>query len=150
MKKKKVAPPYFEITDASDIVRVTVNGIIPQSANVTTRTQRLESIITVKGCRLGGQFSAEFLPINFYTFRQQLVSLIYSLDKSATFEGDVGYLKLHFEAFFDEGYAEISVNAQDVPGIGSELTFKLNIELSEIEHLIKQLDVILERYPLIN
>jgi hypothetical protein len=144
MKKKAI--PYFEFTDGYDIVRVMVKGFIAKPDKATTHSNWLESVITVKGCTLGGQYSAEFLPIDFHRFRQQLVSLMYGLDKSAIFVGELGYLRLRFQVIKD-CFAEISVKACDVPGIGSELTFDMNVRFSDIEKAVKDLDNIVERYP---
>ncbi|AYL94232.1 WapI family immunity protein [Mucilaginibacter celer] len=146
---KKKSPLYFEITDAYDIVRVTVKGPTKKSTKVVNNKGWLDIDITVKGCTLGGSYHAEFLPISFHSFRQQLVSLMYGLDKTAAFDGVMGYLKLEFEVKY-EGFAEIKVRACDVPGIGSELTFKMSIQLSDVNELVLQLDSILSRYPLLN
>lgn len=146
---KRKSAPYFEITDAFDIVRVTINGFTKKSTKVVNNKGWLDIEITVKGCTLGGSYHAEFLPISFHRFRQQLISLMYGLDKTAVFDGVMGYLKLEFENKH-EGFAEIKVKACDVPGIGSELTFKMNIQLTDINELVLQLDSILSRYPLLN
>jgi len=143
----KKAIPYIEITDGGDIVRITVNGSIPKPKKAFTSHQWLEAEVTVKGCTFSGQFTAEFLPVNFHQFRQQLVSLLYHFENKATFEGEMGYLKLEFEAQDDE-YIEIGIRACDVPGIGAELSFKMATDRPEIERLVTQLDSILERYPI--
>jgi hypothetical protein len=146
---KKRPAPYFEITDGSDIVRVTVDGYATKPNEARTGSQWLESVITVKGCTLGGQFSAEFLPVDFHRFRQQLVSLIYGLDKRATFVGELGYLRVRCEVVH-ESFAEMDVKACDVPGIGSELTFNISIQMSDVNKLIVQLESILKCYPYLN
>lgn len=143
----KKAIPYIEITDGGDIVRVTVKGSTSKPKKSFTSSQWLEATVTVKGCTFTGQFTAEFLPVSFHQFRQQLVSIFYHLENKATFEGEMNYLKLEFEAQDDE-YIEINVKAADVPGIGAELSFKMATDRSEIERLVTQLDYILERYPI--
>ena len=144
---KKRPAPYFEITDGSDIVRVTVDGYTTKPSEAKTGSQWLESVITVKGCTLGGQYSAEFLPIEFHRFRQQLVSLIYGLERTATFESESEFLRLRFEMIY-EGFAEIDVRACDVPGVGSVLNFKMGMAISDINNLVRQLENILNWYPI--
>jgi|GEM_PF-3859130 hypothetical protein len=143
----KKPTPYIEITDGGDIVRVTVNGSTQKPKKAFTSHQWLEATVTVKGCTFSGQFTAEFLPVNFHQFRQQLASLLYHLENKATFEGEMGYLKLEFEAQDDE-YIEIGVRACDLPDIGAELSFKMATDRPQIERLINQLDYILECYAI--
>jgi hypothetical protein len=144
---KKRPAPYFEITDGSDIVRVTVDGYTTKPSEAKTGSRWLESVITVKGCTLGGQYSAEFLPIEFHQFRQRLVSLIYGLERTATFESESEFLRLQFEMIYED-FAEIDVRACDVPGVGSVLNFKMGMAVSDINSLVLQLENILNRYPL--
>jgi hypothetical protein len=107
----------------------------------------LQSVITVKGCTLGGQYSAEFLPIEFHRFRQQLGSLIYGLERTATFESQSEFLRLQFEMIYED-FAEINVRACDVPGVGSILSFKMAMAVSDINNLVLQLENILNRFPI--
>ncbi|UOE47941.1 hypothetical protein MTO98_26375 [Mucilaginibacter sp. SMC90] len=69
---KKKSSPYFEITDAYDIVRVTVKGLTKKSTKVVTNKGWLDIDITVKGCTLGGSYHAEFLPISFIALGSNL------------------------------------------------------------------------------
>jgi hypothetical protein len=143
MKKSSI---YFEITDAADLVRVEIVGITDGPSIDHQDKQWLDTTVTVKGSVFSGQYSAEFMPVDFYRFRQQLVSLIYNLEETATFEGTEGYLKILFNVEPD-GYTQINVTACDVPGIGGKLSFGMGIEQSDVERLIKQLDAIVELYP---
>lgn len=144
---KKRPSPYFEITDGSDIVRVTVDGYATKPSEARASSQWLESVITVKGCTLGGQYIAEFRPIEFNRFRQQLVLLIYGLERTATFESESEFLRLQLEMIYED-FAEIDVRACDVPGVGSVLSFKMGMAVSDINGLVLQLENILNRYPL--
>jgi hypothetical protein len=144
---KKRPSPYFEITDGSDIVRVSIDGYTTKPSEARTGSQWLESVVTVKGCTLGGQYSAEFMPIEIHRFRQQLVSLIYGLEKIATFENESEFLHLQFEIIYED-FAEIEVRACDVPGVGSVLNFKMGMAISDINSLMLQLENILNWYPI--
>jgi hypothetical protein len=138
--------PYFEITDGGDIVRVEVIGTTASPSIDHRDKPWLETTVTVKGSSFRGQYSAEFMPIDFYKFRQQLVSLKYHLDQNAAFEGTEGYLRILFNIEHD-GYTEIKVEACDVPGIGAILGFGMSLELSYLQRLIDQLDEVLKHYP---
>ena len=137
---------YFEIFDGGDILRVEVIGIADSPSTDLQGKEDLDAKITIKACTFHGQYSAEFMSMDFFTFRQQLVSLIYDLGKTATFKGIEGYLKIDVDIEPD-GYINVRIKACDVPGIGGELSFGISLEKSDIENLVQQLDNILELYP---
>jgi len=142
-------PAYFEIFDGGDILRVEVIGINDNASNDTKNPQNLDAEITVKACTFHGQYGAEFMPFDFYRFRQQLVSLVYNLEKTATFNCMEGYLEIAVIIEPDD-YINVKIKACDVPGIGGELSFTLSLEKSDIENIVQQLDNILELYPIPN
>lgn len=136
---------HFEIFDGSDIIRVEVIGITSNPSIDHRGKIWLETIVKAKGCTFSGQFSAQFMPVDFYKFRQQLISLIYSLDNTAIFEGTEGYLTIKFLVEPND-YINVKVKACDLPGIGGELSYGVYMEKSNIGDLVKQLDQILELY----
>jgi len=138
---------YFELFDGGDILRVEVLGITYNPSTNPKYTQNLDAQITVKACTFHGQYGAELMASDFYKFRQQLVSLMYNLEKTATFNCMEGYLEIKMIVEPDD-YINVRIKACDVPGIGGELSYGISVEKSGIENLVQQLDVILELYPI--
>jgi hypothetical protein len=143
----KKSSAYFEISDGGDMVRVEILGTTNSPSIDSQGKQWLDAKINVKGCTFRGQYGAEFMPIDFYKFRQQLVSIIYNLDKTAIFNGTEGFLEIKV-AVNPADYFDIKIKACDVPGIGAELNFGLCMEKSGIDFLIQHLDKILDLYPI--
>jgi hypothetical protein len=138
--------PYFEIFDGGDLLRVEVIGTTGSPSGDLKHKLWLDGLITVKGCTFRGQYNAEFMRVDFYKFRQQLISLVYNLEKTAAFNSIEGYLKIEFRVEAGD-YMTIKIIACDVPGIGGELRYGVSMEKQNIHYLITQLDNILELYP---
>nr|WP_208094407.1 hypothetical protein [Mucilaginibacter agri] len=105
----------------------------------------LNGFVTVSSNALHGCFSAEFMPIDFQMFRQQLALLIYGLENIAIFEGTMGHLQLRLQECRDHLF-EVSVIVCQLPEIGTELNYRLKLAKTDIDKLIDQLDQILDRY----
>lgn len=107
-----------EIVDGEDRVKFEVVGTVNNPSYPNWQDQMLDVNVTVKGCTLGGKFSTEFMPVDVYTFRQQLISINYGVDEIAVFEGLMGYLQLRLPAA-ENGLFEVHVKTCDVPRNGA-------------------------------
>jgi hypothetical protein len=132
---------YFETFDGGDLLRVEVIGTTGSPSGDLKDKLWLEVLITVKGCTFRGQYNAQFMRVDFYKFRKQLISLIYNLEKTAAFNSTEGYLEIEFDV--EAGDYITKIIECDVPGIGGELRFGVSIEKPDMTILFTSLIIFL-------
>src|SRR5690606_34251681 len=104
--------------------------------------------MTVKGGSFSGQYSGDFMTVDFEKFKQELSRLYDNLKGTANFNDLEGYLVLKIDGD-GIGHLEVQVKACDQPGInGSELTFSMAFDQTELKELVNQLDRITKQFSI--
>ena len=140
---------YFEILDAGDIIRLEPLEIVNYDSNIDWDKNWVKTLVTIKGGEFSGQYTGDFMTVDFEKFKQELSGLYDNLKGTANFYDIEGYLQLKIvgDGF---GHFEVDVEACDQPGIcGSKLLFTMAFDQTEIKELVKQLDSITKRFPII-
>ena len=140
--------PFFEITDAGDLIRIELLGDLHQNAELSWDQNWLKCYITVKGGRFQGQYEAELMRVDFDTFNQDLKRIYNDLKGCARFTCLESQLEIIMEGD-GLGHFVIHCIAMDQPGVGGKLEFDMAIDQTYLPNLIRQLEMILDRYPVI-
>ena len=102
--------------------------------------------IKVKGGVFYGEYNANLQTFDFIFLKQQLEALYNDLSSSFEFSPIEGQL---FMRFSGDGLGHIYVDctAKDQAGGGSTLNFEINIDQTDIQELVNQLNAITMAYP---
>lgn len=139
---------YFEIFDTGNLVRLEPIELIKYDSNIDWDQNWVKTKVTVKGGNFSGQYSADFLTVEFKKFKQELSQLYDNLKGTANFNDLEGFLELKIDGD-GFGHFEVKVKACDQPGTnGSELTFKLAFDQTELKELVNQLNSITKQFPI--
>lgn len=140
---------YFEIFDAGDIVRLEPIELIKYNSELDWDKNWIKTQITIKGGKFSGQYSGDFMTVDFEKFKQELSKLYDNLKGTANFNDLEGYLELKITGD-GIGHFEVNVKACDQPGVNaSELTFTMGFDQTELKDLVNQLDRITKQFPII-
>lgn len=140
---------YFEIFDAGDLVRLEPIELIKYNSDVDWDKNWIKTQVTIKGGKFSGQYSGDFMTVDFEKFKQELSILYDNLQGTANFNDLEGYLELKIIGD-GIGHFEVDVKACDQPGVNaSELTFTMGFDQTEIKDLVNQLDRITKQFPII-
>lgn len=138
---------YFELFDAGDFVRLEPIELINYESNIDQERNWVKTHVTVKGGKFSGQYSGDFMTVDFENFRKELSRLYDNLKGTANFNDLEGYLELRVTGD-GIGHFEMAVKACDKPGVhASELTFTIGFDQTELKGLIEQLDRITKQFP---
>lgn len=139
---------YFEIFDAGDLVRLEPIELIKYNSDVDWDKNWIKTQVTIKGGKFSGQYSGDFMTVDFEKFKQELSMLYDNLQGTANFNDLEGYLELKITGD-GIGHFEVDVKACDQPGVNaSELTFTMGFDQTEIKDLVNQLDRITKQFPI--
>lgn len=139
---------YFEIFDAGDLVRLEPIELIKYNSDVEWDKNWIKTQVTIKGGKFSGQYTGDFMTVDFEKFKQELSILYDNLQGTANFNDLEGYLELKITGD-GIGHFEVDVKACDQPGVNaSELTFTMGFDQTEIKDLVNQLDRITNQFPI--
>ena len=140
---------YFELFDAGAVVRLEPIELINYNSDLDWDKNWVKTKVTVKGGTFSGQYSGDFMTVDFEKFKQELSQLYDNLNGAANFNDLEGYLELKIKGD-GIGHFEVGVKACDQPGVhGSELTFTMGFDQTELKALISQLNGITKLFPII-
>lgn len=138
---------YFELSDAGDLVRLEPIELIKYDSDIDWDKNWVKTQVTVKGGKFSGQYTGEFMTVDFEKFKQELSRLYDNLKGTANFNDLEGYLELKITGD-GIGHFEVNVTACDQPGLNaSELTYTLTFDQTELKELVNQLDRITKHFP---
>jgi len=139
----------FEIFDSGDLVRLEPIELIKYDSDLDWDRNWIKTKVTLKGGKFSGQYVGDFMTVDFEKFKQELSELYDNLSWTANFIDLEGYLNLKIIGD-GLGHFEVNVLACDQPGInGSQLTFKMSFDQTQIKELVYQLDLITKEYPIV-
>jgi hypothetical protein len=139
---------YFELFDAGDLVRLEPLEFINYDSDIDWDKNWVKTQVTVKGGKFSGQYSGEFMTIDFEKFKQELSRLYNNLKGTSSFNDLEGYIELKINGD-GLGHFNVEVKACDKPGIyGSELSFTMAFDQTELKELVNQLDRITKQFPI--
>ena len=138
---------YFEITDVNNIIRLEPMSFIYPNAELDWDRNWVKTIVTAKGGVFKGQFVAEFMTIDFETFKRQLKNLYTNFNATAKFEPLEEQLVLKIKGD-GSGHFKVECEATPEPHLGQTLIFSISFDQTEIKELTRQLEMITKSFPI--
>ena len=140
---------FFELSDSGDSVKLEPLERINFDSDIDWDKNWVKTIVTVKGGKFSGNYTADIMTVDFEKFKQELSVLYDNLGGSAHFYDVERYLELKIKGD-GIGHFEVDVRACDEPGVNaSELTFTMTFDQTQIKGLVRQLDLITNHYPIV-
>ena len=139
---------YFEIFDGSNRIRVEPFKVTTYDSAIDWDLNWIKTRITIKAGVFNGQYIADFMTTDFELLKRDLKRLYKDLHGEAKFEPLEGQLILHLLAD-GLGHFEVTCIAQDQPGFGARISFKLHIDQSDLPGLIDEIDKITKAFPMV-
>jgi hypothetical protein len=140
---------YFEISNNGNLIRLEPIESVKYDSELDWDKNWIKTKVIVKGGNFAGQYFGDFLTIDLENFKLDLHRLYDNLNSTVRFCDLEGYLDIRIIGD-GIGHFVVKVRACDVPGIyGSELSFEMTFDQTEIKGLERQLYEITKRYPMI-
>jgi hypothetical protein len=108
----------------------------------------VEATVEVAAGAFSGTFVANLRTDELVRFRDELRPLYESLAGRATFDSTEGWLRV--DVWGDgKGHFTAACVANDQPGIGNRLAFKLAFDQTELPSMLRELDAVCEAWPVV-
>jgi hypothetical protein len=108
----------------------------------------VRSEVTLRAGAFSGRYDADLRTDEFARFRDELKAVFQPLIGKAEFSSLEGWLAIEFVGN-GKGHFSGSCQAMDTPGTGNRLSFSLAIDQTEIPSILRDLDFILSKFPVI-
>jgi hypothetical protein len=139
---------WFEIRDRADVLRLEPLGYAYPNSDSDFDRHWVKTKVNVVGGAFSGEYIAELLTEDYEIIKSGLSALYENLKGKAVFANIDGSLKVEIEGD-GLGHFEANVSACDRPCLGAELNFILSFDQTSIKPMIKQLNDITRRFPVL-
>ena len=136
----------FELKDRGDFVRVELIAWSYPGAEFSWDRNWIRSKVAIKAGGFSGQFDCELAATDFDGFKKELSVLYNKLDGTASFNTLEGQLEIKIKGD-GNGHLKAECSAMDLAGMGNELMFTIDFDQTAIPRMIKQLEKIMETFP---
>jgi hypothetical protein len=138
---------YFELSDRGDFVRIKLIKLAFPDAELDWDRNWLDASVVIKAGGFSGQFNTQLMTVDFENFKQELISLYTKLDGTANFNTMEGNINIRMKG---DGIGHIASECKlmDYPGTGNKLEFRIDFDQTYIPTLIRQLDNIVQIFPI--
>ena len=139
---------FFSLNEDNDSIVVIPMESINYNSELSWDKNWIKTKIAIKAGAFTGNYIGEFMTHDFVNFKKELQNLYVNLNSSAGFNDLEGYLKIDIQGD-GLGHLNVTYSASDKPGYGSTLTSNFYLDQTYIPNLIRQLDEIIELFPVI-
>src|SRR5690606_973570 len=103
-------------------------------------------IVKVKAGAFSGAFKADFMTVDFVTFKNELAKLYEKLNGIATFHTLESQVEIKISG---DGIGHLTAECivKDAASFGNKLEFEINFDQTHIPELLNQLKKITDRFP---
>lgn len=137
---------FFEIFGNGNSIKITLIGYSFPNAELDWDKNWIKGLVEVKAGAFFGQFGADFITIDFATFKNELSILYDRLNGAAIFttlENQVN-IKITGDG---TGHLKAECKVMNEPSFGSKLQFEIDFDQTNIPKTLKQLDKITNKFP---
>jgi hypothetical protein len=137
---------FFEISESGNFIRIDLIGFNHPNAELDWDKNWLKGLVKVKAGGFSGEFKADFMTVDFLSFKNELKKLYDKLNGVATFytlESQVE-IKIVGDGI---GHLNAECEVMDNAGTGNKLEFEINFDQTHIPKIITQLEKITNRFP---
>jgi hypothetical protein len=139
----------FQIKGDEDFLKLNPAGLIYYNSNLDWDKNWIRTVITVQGGVFSGRYNADLTTFDFDNLKFDLEKLYENLGDEMEFDDLEGFLSLKIVGDGTGNFvAEVTCN--DTPDIhSSELKFQISFDQTYIKDMLRSLDEITKRYPII-
>lgn len=137
---------HFEISESGNLIRIELIGLNHPNAELDWDKNWIRGIVNVKAGAFSGEFKADFMTVDFVSFKNELAKLYEKLNGIATFytlEEQV-MVKVVGDRI---GHLKADCVVMDNAGIGNRLEFEIDFDQTHIPKILNQLERITVKFP---
>lgn len=137
---------YFEISENGNFIRIELIKQSNPNAELDWDKNWLKGLVKVKAGVFSGEFKAEFMTVDFVSFKNELEKLYYKLNGIATFHTLESQVEIKI---IGDGIGHLNAECEvlDYAGTGNKLIFEINFDQTHIPKILNQLEKITDRFP---
>ncbi len=137
---------YFEISDSGDLMRIELLGLSHPNAEMDWDKNWVKAIVEVKAGVFSGKFKADFMTVDFVSFKNELAKLYDKLNGIATFQTLENQVDIKI---FSDGIGHLNAKCvvMDDAGNGNRLEFEIDFDQTYIPKILNQLEKITAKFP---
>ncbi|MEO8236390.1 MAG: hypothetical protein ABI549_13315 [Flavobacterium sp.] len=137
---------YFEITESGDFIRIDLIGLNYPNAELDWDRNWISGIVKVKAGVFSGEFKADFMTVDFFSFKNELVKLYDNLNGIATFHTLESQVEMKIVG---DGIGHLNAECvvMDNAGNGNKLKFEISFDQTHVPKILNQLEKIVNKFP---
>ena len=137
---------FFEISESGNFIRIELTDFTHPNAEMDWDANWVKGFVNVKAGGFSGEFKADFMTVDFESFKTELIKLYENLNGIATFNTLESQVEIKI---IGDGIGHLSAECEvtDYAGMGNKLQFKINFDQTHIPKILKQLEKIINRFP---
>ena len=137
---------FFEISESGNFIRIELIDFSHPNAEMDWDANWLKGFVNVKAGGFSGEFKADFMTVDFESFKTELTKLYVNLNGIATFNTLESQVEIKI---IGDGIGHLSAECEvmDYAGMGNKLEFKINFDQTHIPKILEQLEKITNRFP---
>jgi hypothetical protein len=146
LKKMNEEKTFFEIAESGNLIRIDLIGYNHPNAELDWDKNWVRGIVKVKAGGFSGEFKADFITVDFASFKNDLAKLYDKLNGTATFHTLESQVEIKITGD-GIGHLKAECEVMDYAGTGNKLEFEINFDQTHIPKILNQLEKITNRFP---
>ena len=136
---------FFEISESGNFIRIDLIGFNDPDAELDWDKNWVKGFVKVKAGGFSGEFKADFMTVDFISFKNELIKLYDQLNGTATFNTFENQVEIKIVG---DGIGHLKAECQvmDYAGMGNKLEFEINFDQTHIPKIVNQLEKITNKY----
>ena len=137
---------FFEISESGNLIRIELIELNYPNAELDWDRNWINGIVKVKAGAFSGEFKANFMTVDFLSFKNELTELYDKLNGTATFNTLESQVKIKI---IGDGIGHLNTLCvvMDYAGNGNKLEFEISFDQTQIPKIINQLEKITREFP---
>jgi hypothetical protein len=146
LKKMNEETTFFEICEGGNFIRIELIGFNHPNAELDWDKNWVKGFISVKAGGFFGEFKADFMTVDFVSFKNELTKLYEKLNGIATFNTLESQIEIKIVGD-GIGHLKAEREVMDYAGTRNKLEFEINFDQTQIPKILNQLEKITNRFP---
>ncbi len=137
---------FFEISESGNFIRIELIAFSHPNAEMDWDANWVKGFVNVKAGGFSGGFKADFMTVDFESFKIELSKIYDNLNGIAIFNTLERQVEIKI---IGDGIGHLIAECEvmDYAGMGSKLKFKINFDQTHIPDILNQLEKITYRFP---
>jgi hypothetical protein len=137
---------YFEISESGNFIRIELIKQSNPNAEMDWDANWIKGFVKVKAGVFSGEFKAEFMTVDFVSFKIELEKLYDKLNGIATFNTLESQIEIKI---IGDGIGHLNAECEvmDFGANGNKLMFEINFDQTHIPKILNQLEKIINKFP---